>query len=243
MNAADDAPVFTRSSTVGPVGISQEQLIADIRKLEALAKTANAAIPPDKIEHSLILTDGVNSMRVPGDFTTTTLSGAPPVATSATFSYRAMRAPVSNIEIRLHDLERRITVEGTSAEQVEAVANAAATAVSTNTILFGGFLHRSIAGVVILLIALALPGVAFLVRQRAFKWAFNLSGPLLSLSIWILPWDRWFPGTAVYRGDAAFIVRHAALISFVGLVATVATFFGSIALSGRLGRSGSKATP
>ena len=60
------------------------------------------------------------------------------------------------------------------------------------------------------------------------RLALALTGLILSLSVWLLPWEEWFPGSAVYRDDASFLVRHAALISFLGLLATIFTFFKGI---------------
>ena len=52
-----------------------------------------------------------------------------------------------------------------------------------------------------------------------------LTGTILTLSAWLLPWEEWFPGSAVYRDDASFLVRHAALISFLGFIVTIVALF------------------
>lgn len=56
-------------------------------------------------------------------------------------------------------------------------------------------------------------------------------GPLLSISVWVLPWKNWFPGTAVYAGDASWLVRNSPLLSLVGVFLTLITFALSVAIS------------
>lgn len=60
------------------------------------------------------------------------------------------------------------------------------------------------------------------------RMALITTGLILSVSVWLLPWTEWFPGSAVYRGDASFIVRHAVLISFIGFLATLFTCFQGV---------------
>src|SRR5713101_5215623 len=228
---------FTRETRFGPISMSQDQLASLINKLESIARTANASIAPDRIDHSLRLGDDVNSIRISGEIASSTISAAPAVVTSANYEYRTTDAPISRVEMQFWDTQRSITVEGKSLEQVEALMGVAVGALSNSHALFGGSLHRIIAGAILVLIGVFLPSLTFLSSGRSVKWALSIVGPALALSVMLLPWDRWFPGTAIYSGEASFIVRHAAIICFLGVVVRIITSCLVLFLGPRLRRS------
>lgn len=62
-------------------------------------------------------------------------------------------------------------------------------------------------------------------RQRIVLGPLFLAIALLVVIFW-LPFRDWFAGFAVVRGDASFIVRYGAEISFLGLVIGVIAFAG-----------------
>ena len=55
--------------------------------------------------------------------------------------------------------------------------------------------------------------------------ALKLTGVILILFVFLFPWEEWLPGSAVYRYEASFLVRHAALISFLSFLVAVVTLF------------------
>ena len=79
-------------------------------------------------------------------------------------------------------------------------------------------------------IALTLVNIGRLVPslKPPIHLALIATGCLCMVSVWLLPWAEWLPGLAVYRGDASFVVRNAAIISFLGLVVTLLSFFWGV---------------
>ena len=63
-------------------------------------------------------------------------------------------------------------------------------------------------------------------------------GPFLSISVWILPWEDWFPGVVIVHGDASIIVRYAPELSFFGLLLTLVTFLLSLVYARHLASRG-----
>ena len=96
---------------------------------------------------------------------------------------------------------------------MEAAANLAGMIISQAETTFGGFHHRLIgAGLLIFVGFILASGGNTVTFTPPVRLALVLTGLILSFSVWLLPWEEWFPGSAVYRGDASFLVRHMALI-------------------------------
>ena len=71
------------------------------------------------------------------------------------------------------------------------------------------------------------------VPTEQLRWSLFLTGLLLFGGAFLPIWAKWFPGAAVYRGDASFLVRNQAELSFWG---TVVTFILTAGLSIYLSR-------
>ena len=173
-----------------------------------------------------------------------TLDAAPPVATSVYYEYRNRTGVISSINIRLWDTIRTVEISGRSRDQVEAAASVASTIISQAETIVGGRTHRSFggfflfAGGLILSLFAGRSYLALLTRpsltlsmlqltRPILTLPMQLTGLILTLSIW-LPWEEWLPGTAVYRDDPSFLVRYAALISFLGFIGTIVAIFLSV---------------
>ena len=159
-----------------------------------------------------------------------TLGSAPPVATSVSYEYRNRTGGISSI-LRLSDVSRTLNITGRSRDQVEAAASVASSIISQSQTTVGGSFQRSILKAVLLSVGIILVWMPGKFAFRLIWGALQLVGFVLALSVWVLPWEDWFPGSAVYRGDASFFVRHAALISFLGFLATIATLVWGIVRS------------
>jgi len=53
----------------------------------------------------------------------------------------------------------------------------------------------------------------------------------LQLALWVVPWQRVFPGIAVLPGETAFVRRYAAEIGLVALIVTTVLGLASIVLA------------
>ena len=159
-----------------------------------------------------------------------TLDSAPPVATSVSYRYLNRLGVISSIDIRFNDIRRELEISGRSRDQVEAAANLAGMIISQSETTLGGLMHRVIGAGLLIIVGFMLVASAgnAVTLTPSVRLALALTGLIFSLSVWLLPWEEWFPGSAVYRGDALFLVRHAALISFLGLLVTIFTFFQGV---------------
>ena len=169
-----------------------------------------------------------------------TLGASPPVATSVYYQYHNRTGVISSINVQLWDTNRTVEISGRSRDQVEAAASVASTIISQAETILGGSTQRIFGGFFLLFGGLILNVGSLILSRSAGRISLapqltrpivtlpmQLTGLILTLSIW-LPWEEWLPGTAVYRDDASFLVRHAALISFLGFIAAIVAIFLSV---------------
>jgi hypothetical protein len=143
-------------------------------------------------------------------------------------------------------------VQGAAADQVDAIIAAFESQFADFATNLGGPTFRTIAGFAgfFCLMLLLLSAVASIVGESTDKrWSLVSGiGPALAIiALNYLPWDRWFPGTAVYAGDASFIVRNGALIGFLGTVVGVVSIaipiVQALFRAGKKGKSGASVKP
>jgi hypothetical protein len=221
-------PVFSVEREFGPVRLTQQQVVELTTRLQVFAERQGSATgSSDRVSHRLLLSDGQNALEVTEEVSLSALASAPPVATTLRYSRRSRMGAIRAIRLDFTDTLRTLEVAGQSQDQVEAVANLAGDIVSQSEAIFGGSRRRTRAGFLMFWFALVL----MLTAQHAslplhstspVRLVMFVVGLCLSISIWLVPWSEMFPGVAVYRDDVSFLVRHQALISFLGLVATIA---------------------
>ena len=241
--------MFSTKREFGPVRFSQEQLLKLVDRLRVFAEQQGSSpAESDDASQTLSLSDEQTTLRISEEISVETLDAAPPVSTSVYYKYRNRTGVISSINIRLWDTSRTVEISGRSRDQVEAAASVASTIISQAETIVGGRTHRAFGGFFLLaggLILTLFAGRIYLPLQLTrpsltpsmqltkpiLSLSMQLTGLILALSIW-LPWEEWLPGTAVYRDDPSFLVRYAALSSFLGLIGTiVAIVLGVIGIS------------
>ena len=217
----------------GPVRLSQEELIDLVNRLRVFAEQQSLpSAGSDNVSQTLSLSDGQTTLRFSGEISMEALRTAPPVATYVSYQYRNRTGVISSISVRLLDSVRTLEISGRSRNQVEAAASLASSIISQSETTVGGLFQRVIGGSVLLVVG----SILLIAPFRFALWpslALKLAGLFFSLSVWTLPWRGWFPGSAVYRDDASFFVRHAALISFLGFLVTIVALIWSVVRTGR----------
>ena len=218
---------FSTEREFGPVRFSQEQLLELVNRLWVLAEQqGSTSAESDDASQTLSLSDGRSTLRISEEISVETLDAAPPVATSVSYEYRNRIGVISSITIRLWDTARILKISGRSRDQVETAASAASTLISQAQTTVGGYFQRSMWGFFLIAVGLTLSlfadriYLALQLTRPILTPSMQLTGLILTLSIW-LPWEEWLPGTAVYRDDVSFLVRYAALISFLGFIAGI----------------------
>ena len=229
---------FSIERKFGPVRFSQEQLLELVDRLRVFAEQQGSSLAEsDDASQTLSLSDGQATLRISEEISVETLGASPPVATSVYYQYYNRTGVISSIDVQLWDTSRTVEISGRSRDQVEAAASVASTIISQAETILGGSTQRTLGGVFLLFGGLILNVGSLILSRSAGRISLapqltrpigtlpmQLTGLILTLSIW-LPWEEWLPGTAVYRDDASFLVRHAALISFLGFIAAIVAIF------------------
>ena len=236
---------YFQSTEFSTVRLSYADLSDLVTRLHGVVAQANLAAMCTSDRGSLTVGDNSRSVELTGDFSLGSFARAPLVAYSMSYSYSCYDAPISRVDLSLGDFSRKLRVSGRSRDQVAALSAMLTDMLKHHESGIGGFGFRVFGAGVLLLVGSAIPLLSSLSSRRAVKVVCGVAGPMVCLSIWIFPWDGWFPGAAFYSGDAAFLVRHNALVTFAGAVLTVVTCAISIWYSRRLAHSaaGSSQSP
>ena len=141
------------------------------------------------------------------------------------YTYYRSDQPISSVTLDFSDYSRRVSVTGEAADQVHSITNLLENDLLRYSTTIGGALFRRVAGLC-LLVAFLTP----LMFSSAYWWntrRYNALGMLVCsalglLLVLLVPWNRYLPGFALYQSYSPFfLVRHAAPIFFISLVATL----------------------
>jgi hypothetical protein len=218
---------YSHSESFSTIRTSYSLLYSAVERLRSFIDTANRGAERKYEDESLRISAGSLAMTLDTGFVEKDLSGAP-IAIDIWYSYTNRRAPISGVDIRLSDYLREVTVTGTSREQVDALAGLIAQDLRQFEGGIGGPTLRLIGGILLLLVG-GLLAIASGIVQGFFRWLAVVSGLAFQVSLWVLPWQEWFPGTTVFPGEASFLVRNEPVLTFLGLVVTVLTPIATIA--------------
>jgi hypothetical protein len=215
--------------------MSYDDLFRIVSKLALLINDANRGSDSTSIRWSRFEVSGHGSRLAFGPHTSDAdLARAPSPATDVQYTYYQENAPISDVSIHLYDFTSDISVEGTDPNRVEAILSAVSEDFRGHSTWLSGFPFRVAVAILSGVLASLLLGNV----QRLSGWKSTsaaLSGlALLVLAVLMPVMSQWFPGTAVYRGDASFIVRNAAQISFAAFVLAPIFFIISFLQTKRL---------
>jgi hypothetical protein len=225
-------PQYSRTRNFGAVRLSQTQLLDVLNTIEALAATANADFKDRKVERSLTVEDGTNSVEVTGAVTAASLEGAADPANIVRYSYRVFSVhvsssyvaaldplPIEKIELTIWGPSGTIKVSGRSQGQVEAIAAVMNEAVEKwHPAVIGNEIETALISLTaVFFLAIWIVAIVAAARLRPRM----LFVPLVTLLLWFLPWARWIPDVAVYRGEPSLIVRYSGWFTFLAFVLAV----------------------
>ena len=208
----------SRSTEFSPVRISYGDLFAVIERARDLIRLANQGVDRTYEDESLRLSGGGLSITLPPGFSEASLTGAPEMATDVYYYYRLRDAPVAEVELRLGDSWRTITVSGTAHSQVDALIGLIQADLSQYGVRLAGAWFRTFCGGTLFVWAILCVAWSFSSAQMTVKIASLFAAFVLEMTVFFLPWAAWLPGTALFQGEASFLVRHTAVISFVSLL-------------------------
>ena len=237
VDSAAASAIYSRSSELPPIRLSQSELFSIIERMRAFLDSANRGVADTWRQENLELEGGARKLSLQGRFRAFELVGAPEFSQRVNYSYRLSDAPVSAVAVRLSDYSREVVIEGTSREQVDGLLSVLSDEFNARATWLGGFHRRSLGGFLLLLVGWSLIVFATAESSQLRKVAFFVAGPLLIVSTIALPWADWLPGTAVYPGEASWLVRNSPILSLLGVVLTIVTFIISLMYSTRLARA------
>ena len=144
------------------------------------------------------------------------------------FSYAYYQAdkPISSVTINLGDSLSQVSVDGGSADKVEALSKLLEKDFHLYSTGAGGVRFRRVAGT-----CLSMLFLTSLMISSAYCWKTGnrsaLGMPICSaigfLVVIMVPWNRLLPGFVLYQSYSPFfLVRHASQISVLSLLATLA---------------------
>jgi hypothetical protein len=213
---------YSRSKDLRPLKLSYDDLLALLSKAHSLLSTANGAEKGEYLEEAITISTGADEMKIPG-FSWPASTRLPNAAYNVSYRYSWSDARVSLLQLDLGDSYRKITVSGRALDQVEAICSSLERDMSERSTFVGGSSFRDLSGLILWTIfvnAFIWTGAYCIVQRRWRAIGMPLFSLLGLILLFTLPFDELFPGFAVYRGDASFLVRYAPHISFLGLVIT-----------------------
>lgn len=220
------AQQYSRVEQLPPIKLSYTQLVEVLDRMRTLIQVADPNAFAGAYSDKIRLSDGVVEVSISGVVTPQVLANVPELSYNADYQFLAEEGPVSAVSFRLADWSREVRVEGSSAEQVDAVVRQLVTDFTRNISPLTGWSARLVGFVALMIggtVAIALVPWARSSFHRALLVA---AYPAAFVIAFALPWERILPGTLIFEADPAFYIRYAAEISFVGfLVGLVALIF------------------
>lgn len=169
--------------------------------------------------------DMSQKLGISGDYQLDAFTKAPTKAIYISYDFSATRHPIRRVEITLADYEREAVISGSSLTQVQALsAMIHEHLIPKETILGAEF--RRVALFLIISIQLCLVGFKIYMDRtnsnkkilRYLNIAVILMAPIYISGLFIIPWQEWFPGTAIYSDTANFFERYGPEISFLSFL-------------------------
>jgi hypothetical protein len=228
-------PLLTKAFEIAPVRLTYVDVTDIVSGIRNLLPPANNDAKYDRPDVNLRISANGETLSFSSWGKLTDSNSLPSVSYSLDFAYRSSSpdSPIYTVSIELHDFSRTVTVTGTHADQVQALAEYLRSRFDSHTTLFGGFIFRMVGA--FFLFALSAASIAWLWRFMPAESMFGnfsrgdaeslralvtsmAAGLLGSLMVFALPWNKWYPGVAIYSGSANIFERYAPEIGACSLL-------------------------
>jgi hypothetical protein len=226
LNSGLSKATYGRSADFPAIQMSYDDLTSIIKKTQSVIRSANGFNKVKWESSKITITQGSTVKFIyEGEITKNSFNDAPQKGFSINYQYRSSGGPISDINITLDDYRRVLEVEGESSEQVDAIFAMISESLVKLEITFGGGKQRIFIGLIVSIISMIL--FIFLPNKR--YGIFKI--PLLLIVIFgiYFPYSNYYPGAAIYVGDASFFSRNSGTIAilslFVGLVGIIPTIY------------------
>ncbi|HVS25943.1 MAG TPA: hypothetical protein VHE58_01330 [Burkholderiales bacterium] len=225
--ASADEPIYTKSASLPPIRITYLNLQSVLDKSASLMTSANAVSATRPFTEKLRLKHGEFQVEVSGHQLQGSKAKVPKVTSELVYTasaYALDAVPVATVSLLFYDHDRKLTVEGRSPEQVDAVFASLKSDFLTLTTPFGGSTFRTWSGVFIWIVCstVALLGSLHWLSTRHSSAVLPTAFAYLSLGLlFFLPFEDFLAGFSVSEFDPSFASRYGPEISLGGLVLSV----------------------
>jgi hypothetical protein len=216
---------FSHGRDLPPLKLAAADLDTILQKTHALIATANGPLAEhESARESVKLGVRGHEIEIP-HFSLASSVAFPREVFRFSYSYRRPGKPISSVTLDFSDHSLRLSVTGQAADQVEAITNLLENDLLRYSTRIGGATFRHVMGV-----CLSVAFLTSLIVSSAYWWntrRYNALGMLICsvlglLLLFLVPWHRYLPGFALYQSYSPFfLVRHAAPILFLSLIATL----------------------
>jgi hypothetical protein len=216
---------FSHSRDLPPLKLAAADLDTILHKTHALIAAASGPLAEqESSRESVKLGVRGHEIEIP-HFSMASSVAFPREVFRFSYTYNRPDKPISSVTVDLGDYSRRVSVTGEASDQVEALSKLLEKDLLRYSTTIGGARFRRVAGV-----CLSVAFLTSLIFSSAYWWntrSYSALGMLVCsvlglLLLLLVPWHRYLPGFALYQSYSPFLlVRHAAPIAFLGVIATL----------------------
>jgi hypothetical protein len=197
-----------------------------LHKTQALIAAANGPVAgQESVRESVKLGVRGHEIEIP-HFSLASSVAFPRELFRFSYTYRRPNKPISFVAIDLGDYSRRVSVTGEASDQVESISKMVENDLLRYSTTIRGATFRRLAGMslsVLLLISLIVSCVYCWNTRRYTEFGMPICSALGLLLLFLVPWERYLPGFALYQSYSPFfLIRRAPYVAFISLVATLA---------------------
>ncbi len=220
-----DGREFSQSSELPPLKLAATDLDGILLRAQSRIAAANGPLgEQESARESVKLGVRGHEIEIP-HFSLASSVAFPTEVFKFSYSYYRPEKPISSVTVDLGDYSRRVSVTGEAADQVQAISKLLEKDLLRYSTAIGGATLRHVVGVCLSLALLTslIVSSAFWWNTRSYSaWGMQVCSALGLLLVLLVPWNRYLPGFALYQSYSPFfLVRHAAPILFLCLIATL----------------------
>jgi hypothetical protein len=218
-----NGPEFSDNRDLPPMRLAAADLATILLKTQSLIAAANGSSgEQDSGRETVKLSVAGHEIEIP-HFSMASSVAFPKEVFRFCYTYYRSDQPISSVTLDFSDYSRRVSVTGEAADQVQAITNLLENDLLRHSTTIGGALFRRVAGLCLLvafLTSLMFSSVYWWNTRRYNAFGMLVCSALGLLLVLLVPWGRYLPGFALYQSYSPFfLVRHAAPIFFLSLVA------------------------
>ena len=216
---------YSKNTSLPPIVLSFTDLEGILEKTSKLLSTANAQSEQmNYMRKKITISTGNTKVELKGHSLFAHGAKLPEAAYSLSYSYYLDDGSVSDVTLDFYDYSRRLSVSGSSPEQVDSIFTSLEKDLLYYSTSIGGTEFRNFAAFflfMLLFISLILTGMYCWINKRPRAIGMPILSLLVLVLLLVLPFDKILPGFAIYNGDPSFLVRYAPQISFLGLIVSL----------------------